>query len=56
MIRRLISSNATCSPLIAFPFRRTRTHWTIGSDPPTFHATRAVPWVPAIEKLVEGWS
>jgi hypothetical protein len=56
LIRRLTSSRSTFSPLIALPVRRTRTHCTIGNDPPAFHATRAVPSVPAIEKLVDGWS
>jgi hypothetical protein len=56
LIRRLTSSRSTVSPLIALPVRRTRTHCTIGKDPPAFQATRAVPSVPAIEKLVDGWS
>jgi hypothetical protein len=55
LIRRLTASRSTFSPLIALPLRRTRTHCTIGKDPPAFHATRAVPCVPASEKPVEGW-
>jgi len=56
LIRRLTTSNSTFSPLIAFPVRRTRTHCTIGNDAPALQATRAVPSVPAMEKLVDGWS
>jgi hypothetical protein len=31
-------------------------HWTIGSDPPTFHATRAIPRVAPIANPLAGSS
>ena len=45
-----------CRPLSALPARRTRTHWTIGSDEPIRHATRAVPSVLVSENPAEDWS
>ena len=42
-----------CRPLSALPARRTRTHWTIGSEDGVCQATRAVPVVLPKEKPAE---
>jgi hypothetical protein len=56
LIRLLSSSSSIVMPLIALPARRTRTHWTIGSELLVFQATRAVPVLPVSEKPAEGFS